>query len=239
MIIFPAIDIRGGKVVRLTKGDYDDMTVYGDDPVLTAFSFRDSGADHLHVVDLDGAREGETVNFGVIKRIVAESGMFVQVGGGIRDMERADRYAECGVGRMILGTAAVEDPDFLRAAIKKYRGKIAVGADARDGKIAVRGWEKLSGTDAFDFCTAMRDLGVGTVIYTDISRDGAMSGTNIGAYRRLAGIDGLDIIASGGITYYSEIAELRDMGNYGAILGKALYTGALDLKTAIETARGG
>ncbi|HIU26633.1 MAG TPA: 1-(5-phosphoribosyl)-5-[(5-phosphoribosylamino)methylideneamino]imidazole-4-carboxamide isomerase [Candidatus Copromorpha excrementigallinarum] len=235
MKIFPAIDLREGKAVRLFQGDYDKMTVYSDDPVEVAKDFRRKGASNLHIVDLDGARDGRPANFDTIKRIVKEVDMFVQVGGGIRDEARIRRYLELGVGRVILGTAAVKDPGFLAEAVKRYGEKIAVGVDARDGLVAVSGWKETTAADSFDFCVRLRDEGVRTVIYTDISRDGSLRGTNMEAYKKLSSIKGLDIIASGGISSEEEIAALKELVS-GAILGKAVYSGKLDLQRAVKTA---
>ncbi len=235
MEIYPAIDIRNGRAVRLLRGDYDKMTVYDDDPAAVARSFRESGAGHLHIVDLDGAKDGETSNFDLISRIIAESGMFTEVGGGIRDEDRIRRYLDAGVSRVILGTLAAERPDFAGRMAAKYGEAIAVGVDARDGKVAVRGWLETTELDSMEFCVRMRDLGVKTVIYTDISRDGAMSGTNIEAYERLSATEGLDIIASGGISSLEEIRQLNGLVR-GAILGKSLYDGVLDLAECIRTA---
>ena len=234
MELFPAIDIINKNVVRLFKGDYDRMTIYSDSPLETAIGFEKCGAANLHVVDLDGAKNGTTENFDVIRDIAENTGLFIEVGGGIRNEERIKRYIDCGVGRVILGSVAVENPDFVSEMTEKYGEKIAVGVDAKDGFVAIHGWKTISPVDSVEFCRDMQKRGVKTVIYTDISKDGAMSGTNLDIYRLLCGIEGLDIVASGGITYYSELEELRALGIYGAILGKALYTGAIDLKRAIE-----
>lgn len=236
MDIFPAIDLREGKVVRLFQGDYDKMTVYGDDPVGTASKFREKGAENLHVVDLDGAKDGRLANFDAIKKIVKSTDMFVEVGGGIRDEERIKGYLDIGVGRVILGTAAVKDRDFLERMVNIYGEKIAVGVDVKDGYVAVNGWKEATDEKGTDFCIYLRDIGVSTVIYTDISRDGGLMGTNIEVYRRLSSIEGLDIIASGGISFEEEISELKDIVS-GAILGKAIYSGALDLERAVRLAR--
>lgn len=238
MKLFPAIDLRGGKVVRLTEGDYDRMTVYGDDPAATADGFRGAGAECLHVVDLDGALEGDAVNFSVVEKIV-QSGLFVEVGGGIRSEERIERYLAVGAKRVIIGTIAVEKPDFALKMIKKYGEAVAVGVDARDGKVAIHGWKTVTDKDAFEFCEFLRDAGTDCVIYTDISRDGTLSGANLSAYERLARLDGLKVIASGGVTRAEEIRSLAAMGLYGAIVGKAVYTGALDLREALAAAKEG
>lgn len=234
MQIFPAIDLRGGQVVRLYQGDYDQMTVYGTDPCAVARDFLAAGARYLHVVDLDGALDGTLANFESIAAIARQGGLYIEVGGGIRDEERIRRYLDLGVGRCILGTIAVKDFAFTERMAQKYGDRIAVGVDARDGYVAVSGWKELSAERGVDFCRRLRDVGVKTVIYTDIFRDGAEQGTNLDLYRELAKIDGLDITASGGVSSLTELRELQQIGTKAAILGKALYTGRLDLKTVIE-----
>lgn len=234
MQIFPAIDLRGGQVVRLCQGDYDRETVYGTDPCAQAREFISAGARYLHVVDLDGARDGTLANFDSIAAIAKQGGLTIEVGGGIRTEERVRRYLDLGVGRCILGTIAVKDFDFTARMAQTYGDQIAVGVDARDGYVAVNGWKELSREKGVDFCRRLRDVGVRTVIYTDISRDGAESGTNLALYRELAEIRGLDVTASGGISGIPELRELRAIGTRAAILGKALYTGRLDLRTVIQ-----
>ena len=234
MQIFPAIDLSGGQVVRLYQGDYDQMTVYGQNPCAAARTFLEAGAKYLHLVDLDGARDGTTANFDSIAAIARQGGLYIEVGGGIRTEDRIRQYLDLGVGRCILGTIAVKDFTFTERMAQKYGGRIAVGVDARDGYVAVNGWKELSRERGVDFCRRLRDAGVRTVIYTDISRDGAEQGTNLEVYRELADISGLDITASGGVSSLEELRALRDMGTRAAILGKALYTGRLDLKTVIE-----
>lgn len=234
MELLPAIDLRGGKVVRLFQGDYDQMTVYGDDPAAQAKAFAAKGARNLHVVDLDGAKDGTMANFDTIRRIVSDTGLAVEVGGGIRSEERVQRYLDLGVERCILGTIAVKDFDFTARMAQKYGKHIAVGVDAREGYVAINGWKELSQERGVDFCRRLRDAGVQTVIYTDISRDGAEKGTNLELYRELTAIQGLNIIASGGISFEPELLELEQMGVWGAILGKALYTGKLDLARAVQ-----
>lgn len=236
MQVFPAIDIRDKKVVRLTQGDYDRMTVYADNPLEIAKGFSSVGATNMHVVDLDGALDGELVNFDTIKQLTSQTGLFVEVGGGIRSSERIEKYLNAGAGRVILGTVAVEDYAFVEQVVKQYGDKIAVGVDAKDGYVAIHGWKTVTDIDSYDFCERLRDSGVETVIYTDIAKDGALGGTNLAAYERLSNIEGLDIVASGGVTYLEEIDALRRMGIYGVILGKAMYTGKLDLADAIKTA---
>ena len=233
MQIFPAIDLRGGQVVRLYQGDYDRETVYAADPCAVARSFLAAGARYLHVVDLDGARDGMLANFETIAAIVKQGGLYIEVGGGIRTEDRIRRYLDLGVGRCILGTIAVKDFAFTERMAQTYGDRIAVGVDARDGYVAVSGWKELSAERGVDFCRRLRDAGVKTVIYTDISRDGAEAGTNLDLYRQLAEIDGLDITASGGVSSIEELKELQRIGTRAAILGKALYTGRLDLKTVI------
>lgn len=236
MQVFPAIDIRDKKVVRLTQGDYDRMTVYADNPLDIAKGFEAVGATNMHVVDLDGALDGELVNFDTVKQLASQTGLFVEVGGGIRSSERIEKYLKAGAGRVILGTVAVEDYAFVEQAVKQYGDKIAVGVDAKDGYVAIHGWKTVTDIDSYEFCERLRDSGVKTVIYTDIAKDGALGGTNLAAYERLSKIEGLNIVASGGVTYLNEIDALKRMGIYGVILGKAMYTGKLDLADAIKTA---
>ena len=234
MQIFPAIDLSGGQVVRLYQGDYDQMTVYGADPCAVARDFIVAGAKYLHVVDLDGAKDGTLANFESIAAIAKQGGLYIEVGGGIRTEERIRQYLDLGVGRCILGTIAVKDFDFTARMAQKYGDRIAVGVDARDGYVAINGWKELSSETGIEFCRRLRDVGVKTVIYTDISRDGAEKGTNLELYRELAKIEGLDITASGGVSSLEELKELQAIGTHAAILGKALYTGRLDLKTVVE-----
>ena len=234
MQIFPAIDLSGGQVVRLYQGDYDQMTVYGADPCAVARDFIAAGAKYLHVVDLDGAKDGTLANFESIAAIAKQGGLYIEVGGGIRTEERIQQYLDLGVGRCILGTIAVKDFDFTARMAQKYGDKIAVGVDARDGYVAINGWKELSSETGIEFCQRLRDAGVKAVIYTDISRDGAEKGTNLELYRELAKIEGLDITASGGVSSLEELKELQTIGTHAAILGKALYTGRLDLKTVVE-----
>ena len=236
MLIYPAIDLFGGKAVRLYKGDYAQMTVYSHDPVSVAQDFRAAGATRIHLVDLEGAKSGETPNFEVVRSIKAETGLFCEIGGGIRSMEVVARYLDAGIDRVILGTAAVTDPDFLNEAVAKYGEKIAVGIDIRDGYVAIKGWTEKSQEKAMDFCKKMADLGVKTLICTDISKDGAMEGANHSLYRELAEKFDLQTIASGGVSSLEDVRKLSAMDIHGAIIGKAYYTGAIDLKTAIEVA---
>lgn len=238
MEIFPAIDIRNGNVVRLTEGDYNRMTVYGSSPLEMAETFIKKGAKNLHMVDLDGAKDGAPVNFNVIKSVAETGKLFTEVGGGIRDEKRIEDYLSLGVNRVILGTVAVRNFKFVEDAVKKYGDKIAVGVDARDGKVAVSGWLETTEIDSFDFCRKLRDAGVKTVIYTDISKDGTLSGTNLEIYEKLSEIENLDIIASGGITFEEEIKKLTSMNTYGAIVGKAVYAGKLDLERVLRIAKG-
>ena len=234
MQIFPAIDLSGGQVVRLYQGDYDKMTVYGADPCAVAREFMAAGAKYLHVVDLDGAKDGTLANFDSIAALAKQGGLYIEVGGGIRTEERIQKYLDLGVSRCILGTIAVKDFAFTARMAKKYGDKIAVGVDARDGYVAVSGWLETSKEKGVDFCRRLRDAGVQTVIYTDISRDGAEQGTNLELYRELAGIEGLNITASGGVSSIEELKELQTIGTHAAILGKALYTGRLDLADVIK-----
>ena len=237
MKIFPAIDLFGGQAVRLYQGDYNQMTVYDPDPLNTVKQFEAAGASHLHLVDLEGAKTGQTTNLPTIQRIAAQTGLFVEVGGGIRSMETVESYLSIGVGRVILGTAAVKDPDFLKAALQTYGEKIAVGVDLKDGLVAIKGWTETADLTAFDFFRQMESLGVKTVICTDISRDGAMEGTNRGLYRELSEKFSIDLIASGGVSSLEDVKALAAMGLHGAIIGKAYYIGAIDLRQAVEAAK--
>lgn len=232
--IFPAIDLIGGRVVRLFQGDYARETVYSDDPCAIAAGFVDAGAKYLHLVDLDGARDGTTANFASIEAIARQGGLYIEVGGGIRSEERIERYLELGVSRCILGTVAVKDFAFTARMAEKYGDRIAVGVDARDGYVAINGWKELSAEKGIDFCRRLRDAGVKTVIYTDISRDGAGVGTNLEVYGQLKEIKGLSITASGGVSSLKEIAKLEAMGVSAAILGKAIYSGRLELAEVIK-----
>ncbi|MCI9595913.1 MAG: 1-(5-phosphoribosyl)-5-[(5-phosphoribosylamino)methylideneamino]imidazole-4-carboxamide isomerase [Firmicutes bacterium] len=235
MELFPAIDLRDGQAVRLFQGDYDQMTVYSKSPVDVARRFKAQGARNLHLVDLDGAKDGRLVNFQSIKEIVSDVDLFVEVGGGIRDEERIQQYLELGVGRVILGTIAVKDTDFLEKMVASYHEKIAVGVDVKDGYVAINGWKEVTEKKGMEFCEYLADIGVKTVIYTDISRDGGLKGTNLEAYKQLSKIKGLDIVASGGISFEEEIIVLKEHV-HGAILGKALYDGLLDLEQALRLA---
>ena len=236
MLIFPAIDLYDGKAVRLYKGDYNQMTVYSENPPELAEAFRAAGATHMHLVDLEGAKTGETPNLETIRRIREAVPLFIEVGGGVRSMEIVERYLDAGIDRVILGTAAVTDPSFLRAAVSKYGEKIAVGVDIRDGKVAIRGWTEKSAFDALDFCRELQKIGVRTIICTDVSKDGAMQGTNRALYGELSKALNLDIIASGGVSTLEDIKALRALNLCGAIIGKAYYTGAIDLREAIGAA---
>lgn len=233
MIIFPAIDLYEGKAVRLYKGDYAKLTVYDENPINTAKKFVEEGATHIHMVDLEGARDGNTPNFETVKQIVNATDLFVEIGGGIRDMETIEKYLSVGVGRVILGTAAVSSEGFVERAVEKYGDKIAVGADIKDGEIAVKGWVEKSGVKSDDFFEKMQKIGVKTIICTDISRDGAMRGTNLELYRSLSQKYDMNIIASGGVSSLDDVIALRKMDVYGAIIGKAYYTGAIRLSEAI------
>lgn len=237
MHIFPAIDLFGGKAVRLFKGDYNQMTVYSDNPLNVARDFEQCGAQYLHVVDLEGAKSGGTPNIETIKNIIQNTNLFVEVGGGIRSMENAKAYIDAGVGRVILGTAAVTDETFLKSAVLAFGEKVAVGVDLKDGYVAIKGWTEKSAYSGMDFCKRMQDLGVKTIICTDISKDGAMKGTNLALYKTLSESLSLNLIASGGVSDISDVENLSAMGIYGAIIGKAYYTGAIDLKQAIEVAK--
>lgn len=237
MILFPAIDLYEKKAVRLLKGDYRQMTVYSDDPLAVAQDFARQGATHIHMVDLEGARDGTTPNLDVVRQIAAQTPLFVEIGGGIRNMATVQLYLDAGIQRVILGTAAVQDEAFLTQAVAAYGARIAVGADVRDGRIATRGWLETADVTLDAFFDRVQALGVQTVICTDISRDGAMRGANQSLYRQLSQKYSLNITASGGVSSLDDVRALRQMGLYGAIIGKAYYTGAMDLAQAIEVAR--
>lgn len=237
MLIFPAIDLYEGKAVRLYKGDYQNMTVYSDDPVSVARDFRAAGATCVHLVDLEGARDGTTPNLEIVRKIATVSGLFTEIGGGIRDMKTVYRYLEAGVDRVILGTAAVTDEAFLREAVATFGDRIAVGVDIKEGKVAIKGWLETAALDALEFCEKLQRLGVSTIISTDISRDGAMQGANHALYRTLQERFRLQIVASGGVSTLEDVKKLAARGLYGAIIGKAYYTGAISLAEAIEVAK--
>ena len=235
MKLYPAIDLRGGQVVRLTQGDYDRMTVYGADPCAQARAFLSAGAKYLHVVDLDGAKDGTLSNYDTIAALAEQGGLFIEVGGGIRTEERIEKYLSLGVGRCILGSVAVTDLDFTARMLQKYGEKIAVGVDAKDGYVAIHGWKEVSAEKGVDFCKRLADAGCRAIIYTDIACDGAMQGTNLTLYRQLqTKVPGVEFTASGGISSEAELLELEQMGLAAAILGKSLYTGALDLKRCVQ-----
>ena len=236
MYIYPAIDLYEGKAVRLFKGDYAQMTIYSENPAEVANAFAAAGAKHIHLVDLEGAKKGTPANLETIAKIIDAADLFVEVGGGIRNMETVESYLSIGVDRVILGTAAVTDPAFLEAALKKYGEKIAVGVDIKDGFVAIKGWTEKSSVTAEDFFARMEALGVKTVICTDISRDGAMKGTNRELYRELSQKFAINLIASGGVSTMEDVQALAAMKLHGAIIGKAYYIGALDLKEAVEAA---
>ena len=238
MILLPAIDLYEKKVVRLTRGDYAQMTVYNDDPVAQATSFQEAGAQWLHTVDLEGAKDGSTPNYSVIEAICKDTNLKVEIGGGIRSLDTIQKYLDAGVERVILGTKAVTDPAFLEESLDKFGSHIAVGVDIKDGKIAIKGWLETAQDSVEDFFTKLCKLGVSTVICTDVSKDGMLAGTNVDLYRQLSQKFSLDLIASGGVSSQEDLARLKALGLYGAILGKALYTGALDLKTALKEMEG-
>ncbi len=236
MIIFPAIDLVEQKAVRLFKGDYANMTIYSDDPVAVAKDFAAAGATHIHMVDLEGAKDGTTPNLSIVQRVAAETPLKVEIGGGIRDMATVERYLAAGVDRVILGTAAVTDQAFLQAAVERYGERIAVGADVKDGFVAIKGWLESSAYTLERFMDKMQTIGVKTVICTDISKDGAMKGTNRALYRDLSARYAMHIVASGGVSSIEDVRALAEMDLYGAIIGKAYYTGAIDLREAIKEA---
>lgn len=237
MLIYPAIDLFEGKAVRLFKGDYSQMTIYNENPLEVAKDFVSSGATHIHLVDLEGAKSGTTPNIDTVCMIKQNTNLFCEIGGGIRDINVIDRYIMAGVDRVILGTAAVTEQGFVEKAVNKYGEKIAVGIDIKDGFVAIKGWTETSNINAFDFCEKMQRIGVKTVICTDISKDGAMQGTNHELYKKLSQKFDLQIIASGGVSSIDDVEKLANLGIYGAIIGKAYYTGAIDLTQAIEVAK--
>lgn len=237
MLIYPAIDLFDGKAVRLFKGDYAQMTVYDDNPPDTALKFRAAGATHMHIVDLEGAKNGTTPNFETVCAIKKAAGLFCEIGGGIRNIETIEKYVNAGIDRVILGTAAVTEQGFVEKAVEKFGDKIAVGIDIKDGMVAIKGWTEKSEFTAFDFCEKMQNAGVKTLICTDISKDGAMQGTNHSLYAELMKKFDMQIIASGGVSSIGDVDKLAKAGMYGAIIGKAYYTGAIDLKEAIEVAK--
>lgn len=237
MLIYPAIDLFEYKAVRLYKGDYNKMTVYSDNPSEIAEDFKKCGATHMHIVDLEGAKNGTTPNFDTVIKIKRLSGLFCEVGGGIRDMNTIERYIGAGMDRVILGTAAVTNEGFVKEAVSKYGNKIAVGIDIKDGFAAIKGWTEKSEISAFEFCEKMENLGVETLICTDISKDGAMKGTNHSLYSELINRFNMQIIASGGVSSLDDVKKLAEKNLYGAIIGKAYYTKDIDLKQAVEVAK--
>ena len=240
MIIYPAIDIRGGRCVRLTEGRFDAETVFADDPAQMALKWAGLGAEFLHLVDLDGALAGEGKNVPVIQRILKSVSIPVQLGGGIRNLETIEKLLELGVTRLILGSAAVKNPELVAEACKKYPGHIAVGIDAKNGEVAIEGWGQGSGVAATELAKKMASFGVETIIYTDISRDGMLSGVNVEATAALARACGVPIIASGGVASLDDIRRVKAVegdGVQGCIIGKAIYTGAVDLKEALALAK--
>ena len=237
MIIFPAIDLYDGKAVRLFKGDYENMTVYSNNPIEIAREFEEKGAEFVHLVDLEGAKDGTTPNLDIVKQIANETSLFTEIGGGIRSMNTVKAYLENGVDRVILGTSAVNDEAFLKEAISVYGDRIAVGVDIKDGFVAIKGWLETSQYSCFEFCEKMQNLGVKTLICTDISKDGAMQGTNRELYKELSERFNIDITASGGVSSIDDVKALRKLDLYGAIIGKAYYIGAIDLSEALEAAK--
>lgn len=237
MIIYPAVDVREGKCVRLTQGEFNKETVYADNPVEMALKWEKAGAQYLHVVDLDGARTGKSQNIAVISEIAGKIGIPVQLGGGIRTIEMIENFLNEGIKRVILGTSAVKDPELVKRAVNTFENNVVIGIDAKDGMVAIEGWEKTSEFKAVDFAKKMEDLGVKTIIYTDISRDGMLTGPNLKAMEEMVKAVGIDIIASGGVGKIEDIKNLKEVGVSGAIVGRALYTGDVDLKQAIDIGR--
>lgn len=234
MHILPAIDLKDNKIVRLSQGDYDQVKIYSDDVAKQAENFKKDGAKYLHIVDLDGAKEGTPLNQKAISEILSVNDLFFQIGGGIRDEKRIYDYLELGINRVILGTIATKDPKFVEDMVRKYGDAIAVGVDAKDEMVATHGWIENSGINSFDFCKQMSEIGVSTIIYTDISKDGMLSGCNMQAYEKLTKIKELQIIASGGVSSMEEIKKLKEIGCYGAIVGKAIYEGKVNLLEALS-----
>ena len=237
MLIFPAIDLYQGQAVRLLRGNYDNMTIYDKEPLNTAKKFEDFGAEWFHIVDLEGAKTGTTANLDIIIKIISSCNLQCEVGGGVRSMQVIERYINAGVSRVILGTAAVTEKNFVEEAVKNFGEKIAVGVDIKDGFVAIKGWQENSNFEAISFCEKMQDIGVKTIICTDISKDGAMKGTNFDLYKTLASKLQINIIASGGVSSLDDVKELAKLNLYGAIIGKAYYTGAISIKEAIEVAK--
>ncbi len=237
MIIYPAVDIKDGRCVRLLQGEFDKVTVYSDDPLEMALKWESLGAEYLHVVDLDGARTGEPKNISITSKIAAKLNIPVQLGGGIRSIETIEKVISMGIRRVILGTSAVKNPDLVKQAVENFRENIVMGIDAKDGKVAIDGWEKTSEFTAIDFANKMVELGAKTIIYTDISRDGMLTGPNLDAMREMAQSVDAEIIASGGVSNLKDIKNLKETGVSGVIVGKALYTGNVDLQEAIKAGK--
>lgn len=237
MLIFPAIDLYDKKAVRLYKGDYSKMTIYSENPLEIALDFQNAGATCIHIVDLEGAKNGSTPNLEIVRQIAENTNLFIEIGGGIRNLDTIKNYLDCGLDRVILGTSAVTDQQFLVKALNLYGEKVAVGVDIKDGKVAIKGWEKKSQYDCFEFCALMQSLGVKTIICTDISKDGAMQGTNRQLYKELSNKFSLNLTASGGVSSLDDVIALKNLNLYGAIIGKAYYVGSIDLKKALEVAK--
>ncbi len=237
MVIFPAIDLYDKKVVRLYKGDYSQMTIYSENPLSVAKDFENAGATAIHIVDLEGAKNGTTPNLEIVEDIAKNTNLFIEIGGGIRNLETIKKYLDCGVSRVILGTSAVTDQEFLKNALKLYGDKVAVGVDIKDGMVAIKGWEEKSTYDCYEFCKLMQSYGVKNIICTDISKDGAMQGTNRSLYKELSKKFSIDITASGGVSSIDDIIALKNLNLYGAIIGKAYYVGAIKLQEALEAVK--
>src|SRR5699024_8363145 len=234
MIIFPAIDILKGKCVRLIQGDYNQEKVYGDSPVAMAKKWEEKGAEYIHIVDLDGAKSGDSINKSVIKEIAENVNIPVQVGGGIRSLEIISFYLNSGVSRVIIGTAAIQDPEFLKEAVDQYGDKIAVSLDARNGFVATDGWTDTSEVKAIDLVKQLEQMGVKTMVYTDIAKDGMLQGPNLEEQRTINEATSMNVIASGGVTTKDDVDNLQALDMYGTIIGKALYDGKLDFETVVE-----
>lgn len=237
MIIYPAIDIKDGRCVRLVQGKFNDMTVYSNHPVDMALKFEQMGAEYLHIVDLDGARLGKPQNIAAISEMAVKLGIPIQLGGGIRSIEMIEIILCRGIHRVILGTSAVKDPDLVKKAVQAFGNSLAVAIDAKGGVVAIEGWAKTSEFTAIGFAKKMEELGAKIIIYTDISRDGMLKGPNLKAMEDMVKAVGIEVIASGGVTNLQDIKNLKEIGVAGVIVGKALYTGDVDLKEAIAAAK--
>ncbi|MCL2559019.1 MAG: 1-(5-phosphoribosyl)-5-[(5-phosphoribosylamino)methylideneamino]imidazole-4-carboxamide isomerase [Turicibacter sp.] len=233
MKLFPAIDIKDKQAVRLSQGDFNQQTIYHNNPLEVAQQFQAAGSAWLHVVDLDGAKDGVSENVGIIREIITKTSLNVQLGGGIRTVQNVKSWLDAGLDRVIIGSAAVGNPDFVAELVATYGEKICIGVDAKNGKVATHGWLTDSGVDSFEFCQELAEIGVQTIVYTDIAKDGMMQGPNFEAYEKLVQDTKLHIIASGGVSCLEDVKRLAAIGVHGAILGKSLYEGAFTLEEAL------